>query len=332
MKNQEGDTTQERLRGSDNAKGVNPASDENSPQMESDDPFKVRLQFSAYDYMRTLLLLLTLAPIRLVIFLLCLVVARSICYIGMINMDLTQPLTGWRKALQQLAGFFARLCVWSCGLSVSVVGHQADHDTAPVLVAAPHSSFFDSFAIFWSGIPYMVSRAANREIPLVGKGIQFCQGIFVERECQQSREECKAEIRRRVEGDSAWGQFFIFPEGTTSNRKALCSFKVGGFLTGHPVQPILLRYKVSPEEDTVSWTWDQEHSAITCLLLTLCRWNTEVEMEFLPPYLPDQLEQENPALYASNVRSLMAEALQVPLCDLTVEQIKTKYGGREKSD
>ena len=36
-------------------------------------------------------------------------------------------------------------------------------DVAPVIVVAPHSTFFDALAIFWSGLPFIVSREENKE-------------------------------------------------------------------------------------------------------------------------------------------------------------------------
>jgi 1-acyl-sn-glycerol-3-phosphate acyltransferase len=46
---------------------------------------------------------------------------------------------------------------------------------------APHSSFLDAFAIFWTGLPFIVNREENRNLLFVGKCIQFAQAIFVSR-------------------------------------------------------------------------------------------------------------------------------------------------------
>ena len=48
----------------------------------------------------------------------------------------------------------------------------------------------------------------------------------------------------RCQDGSGWPQLMIFPEGSTSNRKALMSFKPGAFVPGKPVQPILIRYEL----------------------------------------------------------------------------------------
>jgi len=110
------------------------------------------------------------------------------------------------------------------------------------------------------------------------------------------------------------------------------SFKPGGFLPGQPVQPVLLRYHVPPERDTVSWTWDQPHGFLTCFIYTACHWSTQVELEFLKPHIPTVEERADPVLFASNVRKEMATALGIQLCDLSFEDIKSKYTKKNKED
>ena len=55
-----------------------------------------------------------------------------------------------------------------------------------------------------------------------------------------------------------------------------------------------------------------------------------MELIYLPPYNPSPEEQENPVLFANNVRSVMAEALNVPVCDMTFEDIKQKYSKKKQ--
>lgn len=55
------------------------------------------------------------------------------------------------------------------------------------------------------------------------------------------------------------------------------------------------------------------------LWLTLCQFQNQVEIEFLPVYCPSEEEKRNPALYASNVRRVMARALGVSVTDYTFE-------------
>jgi len=299
-----------------------------------DDPFRVRLSFTALEKVQMVVLGVSLVPLRFLLAIVFLTLAWAVSCLGLLGLDNSRPVSGYRKHLQRLTCALGRLCCMCMGFTVSKTGRQVSQAEAPVLVVAPHSTFFDAMAVFWTGLPFIVNREENRRIPLVGKCIQFAQAIFVSREVKESREECKAEIRRRCSPlcEEQWEQFLIFPEGTTSNRRALMSFKPGGFLPGQPVQPVLLKYHVTPSRDTVSWTWNQPHGFLACFLLTACHWSTQVELEFLPPHHPSPEEVANPVVFAANVRASMARSLGVALCDLSFEDIKTKYGGRRKEE
>jgi len=306
---------------------VNEIPQENDASLKpAADPFYVRLLFTPLDYIKMALVFITLVPIRFVVALTALTMAWAVSCIGLINIDQSVPISGWRKSLQRISAFLGRVCCRCCGFSVTMTGTRASKSEAPVLVAAPHSSFFDALAIFWTE-SFIVNREENKNLLLIGKCVQFAQAIFVSRERKESREECKEEIKRRVNSDENWDQFMIFPEGTTSNRQALMSFKPGGFLPGKPVQPVLIKYHL--KHDTVSWTWDQPHGFISCFLYTICQLVNEVELQFLPPYEPSEPEQMDPMLFANNVRQEMAKALGVPMCDMTFEDIKNKYSTKK---
>ena len=93
-----------------------------------------------------------------------------------------------------------------------------------------------------------------------------------------------------------------------------------------------------------SYSWDQNHGALACILLTLTQWSTKVAIQYLPPYLPSQEEKDDPQLYADNVRQvaqsfwsfelifllqLMAKQLEVPLCPLSFKEAKLKFGRKK---
>lgn len=296
---------------------------------EETDPFRVRLAFSLSDKVQMGLVFLLLVPIRVVIALVCLVLAALVSCIGLIGMDMNKPIDGWRKYFQRASCVLGQMCCRCVGFHrVKITGARQSKHVAPVIVVAPHSTFLDALAIFWCGLPFFVSRVENKSIPLMGKCIEFAQTIFVRREVRENRQQTVAEITRRVKSSENWSQFLIFPEGTTSNRKALMSFKPGGFLPGKTVQPLLIRYK--NKHDTVSWTWDQPHGFALCFLYTLCQWNNTAELHFLDPYVPSDEEVKDPVLFANNVRKVMAEALDIPICDMTFEDIKQRYEDKKE--
>ena len=56
--------------------------------------------------------------------------------------------------------------------TISVKGKCAASDTAPMVCAAPHSSFFDTFVFFYlQGLPSAVSKEENKKVPIIA-GIQ----------------------------------------------------------------------------------------------------------------------------------------------------------------
>ena len=124
-----------------------------------------------------------------------------------------------------------------------------------------------------------------------------------------------------------WDQQIIFPEGATSNRKAILTFKPGGFIPGVPVQPVIIKYP--NHHDTISWTWDQPHSALGCILYSMTQIQIRTEIHFLPRYVPSQEEINNAQLYADNVRKYMANYAGIGLCNLTYKEIKEMYTKKE---
>merc|ERR1712179_629770 len=281
--------------------------DDHDSEKESleNDPFRVRLKFSALDWVKMLMVGVTLMPFKVVGTFLPLVVAWVLASIGMIGWDRATPVTGWRKTLQKLVGLLGRTSMFCLGFHyVKQTGRQCSKDEAPVLVVAPHSSFFDALAIFCTGFPYFVNREENKSIPFIGKCIELNQAIFVSREDPNSRHKTVGEICRRTRSQDPW------------------------FIPGMPVQPVLMR---SPNHhDTISWTWDQPHGVALCILYTVCQLHVYAEMEFLPPYIPSEDEKKDPQLFADNVRKVMAEAAGIPLCDMSFEQVKAKYTKKKK--
>lgn len=159
------------------------------------------------------------------------------------------------------------------------IGTMASAKEAPVIVAAPHSSFFDAFLVPLLGGPSVVARLESSKTLFFGKLMDFTQAIYVDRDDPNSRNVCKNEIRDRVKSNkgrnyslkninkqykrnrltnynifTGWPQVFIFPEGTCTNRSALAEFKLGAFKPGVPVQPVIIRY---PNRlDCLTWTFD----------------------------------------------------------------------------
>ena len=71
-----------------------------------------------------------------------------------------------------------------------------------------------------------------RDVPLVGRYMKVCGGIFVDRDSRKSRSDAVHEIKKRVQTEQPIPQIMIFPEGTITNAQCLVQFKVGAFIPG----------------------------------------------------------------------------------------------------
>ncbi|ROL29824.1 Lysophospholipid acyltransferase LPCAT4 [Anabarilius grahami] len=237
---------------------------------------------------------------------------------GLSEAERAEPVQGWRHWLfHHIILFLSRGVFFAVGfLWIKVKGRQAGLKEAPVLAVAPHSGFLDMLVLCATGLPIVVSRSENYKLPVVGALLEFNQAVLVSRKDPESRKKCVSQICERVTSDGRWPQMLMFPEGTTTNGRALIKFKPGAFLAGVPVQPVLLHYPSDP--DTVRWTW-RGLSWLGALWHTTSQIYTSVTVEFLPVYTPSQQEKENPDLYAENVQKLMAEAFGVPATDYVME-------------
>ncbi|XP_076470898.1 lysophosphatidylcholine acyltransferase 1-like [Babylonia areolata] len=281
-------------------------------------PFYHRLHLSGLDLVKIAVMSVTVAPIRLLLVGLLLLMIWPLAAIAVAFRrpeDRGKPLAGWRCILGPLIVLLSRGVFFVGGFKwIRVRGQRASAEEAPILVVAPHSSFLDSLALVYMGLTSVVAKAESQHIPCFGKIIQFSQPVLVSRDDPDSRQNTIKEIQRRSQSGGKWPQIFIFPEGTCSNRSCLISFKGGAFFPGVPVQPVCLRYHNNL--DTMTWTWDGP-GAFQCLWLTLCQIQSHMEIEFLPVYKPSQAEISDPKLFASNVRHVMAQHLQIPVTDHT---------------
>ncbi|XP_037386113.1 lysophosphatidylcholine acyltransferase 1 isoform X1 [Talpa occidentalis] len=262
---------------------------------------------------------LTLFPVRLLLAACMMLLAWPLALVaslGTEDQEPEQPLALWRKVVDALLRALMRT-MWFMGgfYHVSVKGRQALPSEAAILTLAPHSSYFDAIPVTMT-MSSIVMKAESRDIPIWGTLMRYIRPVLVSRSDQSSRRRTVEEIRRRALSRGRWPQIMIFPEGTCTNRTCLISFKPGAFIPGVAVQPVVLRY---PNKlDTITWTW-QGPSALAILWLTLCQPYSRLEIEFLPVYHPSAEEKQDPALFARNVRRVMAEALGVSVTDYTFE-------------
>ncbi|KAF5303945.1 hypothetical protein FQA39_LY01730 [Lamprigera yunnana] len=235
------------------------------------------------------------------------------------------PFFGSRK-LTGLICFLGKTTYTAGGLHMVIKGRQASRSEAPILVIAPHSTFFDGGIIYVTGFPSIIIRRESGANPYIGKLINFTQPVYVWRDDPDSRQNTIKEIISRATSHLDWPQILIFPEGTCTNRSCLITFKPGAFYPGVPIQPVCIRY---PNKlDTVTWTWEGP-SALKLLWLTLTQVYSYCEIEFLPVYTPSEEEKRDPKLFANNVRNVMAKALGIPVLDYTYDDCRLMTRAKE---
>ncbi|XP_062061543.1 lysophospholipid acyltransferase LPCAT4 [Lepus europaeus] len=277
-------------------------------------PFVHELHLSRLQRVKFCLLGALLAPVRVLLAFIVLFLLWPFAWLqvaGLTEEQLQEPITGWRKTVchNGVLGL-SRLLFFLLGfLRIRVRGQRASRLQAPVLVAAPHSTFFDPIVLLPCDLPKVVSRAENLSVPVIGALLRFNQAILVSRHDPASRRRVVEEVRRRATSGGKWPQVLFFPEGTCSNKKALLKFKPGAFIAGVPVQPVLIRYPNSL--DTTSWAW-RGPGVLKVLWLTASQPCSIVDVEFLPVYHPSPEESRDPTLYANNVQRVMAQALGIP--------------------
>jgi len=274
-------------------------------------PFVHILSLSYLQIIKVCVLGVTLLPLRLLIALLSLTLATGIAVVGLHGLEKgdidKSPFTGWRLAGRNAICYILRFMFFCCGFNVKIIGRQADAENAPILCVAPHSTFFDALAVAVMGAPSVVAKAETSSIPFWGSLISYTQPVLVHRSDTNSRQSTIKQISERSEG-RGWQQVLIFPEGTCTNRSCLITFRLGAFIPGVAVQPVVVRY--DNMWDTVTWTWEGI-SAWRVIVYTLSQFYTNMSIEFLPPYKPSQEEVEDPKMFAANVRAVMADSLGV---------------------
>ncbi|KAL9265366.1 Lysophospholipid acyltransferase LPEAT1-like protein [Drosera capensis] len=190
-----------------------------------------------------------------------------------------------------------------------------DEHERPGVIISNHVSYLDILYHMSSSFPSFVAKRSVAKLPLVGI-ISKCLGcVFVQRESKSSDFRgvsgvVTERIKEATESDVA-PPMMLFPEGTTTNGNYLLPFKTGAFLAKAPVLPIILRYpyqRFSPAWDSIS--------GFRHVILLLCQFTNHIEVTRLPVYYPSKEEKDDPKLYASNVRRLMADEGKLIMSDI----------------
>ncbi|XP_067929840.1 lysophospholipid acyltransferase LPCAT4-like isoform X2 [Watersipora subatra] len=290
------------------AKVIKRFNETSSERLNSEpNPFIYQLHATNVDKFVWLLMMVTLAPLKITFGFVSLVFAWVPARLSVIGLPLQpdKPLSNWRLVLKDIATFFANTTGYIGGLAPRTVkGVRASSKDATLLVVAPHTAFLDVMVGVMCGMPGVVSLLENASLPLLGALFRANQTIFLDKKDPLSRNKTAEAIRTRARSNGAWPQLLIYPEGMIGNGSALLPFKIGAFQPGVPIQPVTVKY---PNRLDVTTWLDTGPSLLAMISLWICTPVTKMEVEYHPVYNPSDEEKANPKLFAENVRSLMSQ-------------------------
>lgn len=258
-----------------------------------------------YEWIK-IVICLPLAVVRLVLFGLVLAVGFLATKLAIQGWnDRHKPMPKWRCRIMLITRLSSRCILFCFGYHwIRRSGKPASREVAPIVVSN-HVSYTDPIFFFYELFPSIVSSESHDQIPFVGTIIRAMQVIYVDRFSPASRKHAVAEINRKASLHD-FPRVLLFPEGTTTNGRALISFQLGAFIPGFPVQPVIIRY---PHVH-----FDQSWGTVSLLKLMFrmfTQFHNFMEVEYLPVIFPLEDKKETPVLLAKKVRYAMSRALNV---------------------
>ncbi|CAN7130731.1 unnamed protein product [Brassica rapa subsp. narinosa] len=299
--------------------------------------------FPAAEKVKLAVAMVTLVPVRFVLAMTILLLYYLICRVFTLfssphreeeeEEEVVQEdyahMGGWRRTVIVRCGrFLSRVLLFVFGFywiperrpdPETICSEEGETDKEeserPGVIVSNHVSYLDILYHMSASFPSFVAKRSVGKLPLVGL-ISKCLGcVYVQREAKSPDfKGVSGTVNERVREahrNKSAPTIMLFPEGTTTNGDYLLTFKTGAFLAGTPVLPVILKYPY----ERFSAAWDTISGARHVLFL-LCQFVNHLEVIRLPVYYPSQEEKDNPKLYASNVRKLMASEGNMILSDL----------------
>ncbi|CAD7699234.1 unnamed protein product [Ostreobium quekettii] len=297
-----------------------------NPVMEHYDcrnsPFlDLRSPFTAWEKVKMALLIVTVIP-RVLLAFLALSCMALLSTLATLHWPLDKPLPPMRRKIVLWSRHFSMVCVWLMGFWVRCHGWEnvAEAEKKNVrLIMFNHVSYVDSFILVGYFAPAGLSKASNAGYPIIGRCIRSLQNIYLPdaRQVKDGKngtgvskaESVSEQITRRVT-DLRYPMLAVAPEGTCGDGRCILQFRTGSFVAGAPVLPVLFKYS----NNGINPAWGVVNMGLH-VLRVLCQFYNSVDVHILPPYMPSEAEKKDPALYASNVRTLMASHLDVPMVE-----------------
>ncbi|XP_009133738.1 lysophospholipid acyltransferase LPEAT2 isoform X1 [Brassica rapa] len=249
---------------------------------------------------------LPIALVRLVLFGVSLAVGYLATKLALAGWrDRHNPMPQWRCRVMWVTRFCTRCILFSFGYQwIRRKGKPARREIAPIIVSN-HVSYIEPIFYFYELSPTIVASESHDSLPLVGTIIRAMQVIYVNRFSQASRKDAVGEIKRKASCDR-FPRLLLFPEGTTTNGKAVISFQLGAFIPGYPIQPLVVRY---PHVH-----FDQSWGNISLVMLMFrmfTQFHNFMEVEYLPVIYPNDNHKQNAVRLSQKTSHAIATSLNV---------------------
>ena len=174
-----------------------------------------------------------------------------------------------------LRDFILKITNRILGIRTTVYG---EIPTIQGLIVANHRSYFDPIVIVSHIHAYPVGKKEVASWPLIGYLCKISGVIFVERECQDSRQQTCDSIKKILNEGSS---IVNFPEGTTEILPTTVAFNYGSFRTATQIKaaiiPVAIDYKV------LSDAFVHDDTFIPHFLKCFGKPTTEIKITYFPP-------------------------------------------------
>eukprot|EP01006_Ploeotia_vitrea_P063691 TRINITY_DN86051_c0_g1_i1.p1 TRINITY_DN86051_c0_g1~~TRINITY_DN86051_c0_g1_i1.p1 ORF type:complete len:355 (+),score=11.72 TRINITY_DN86051_c0_g1_i1:67-1131(+) len=260
-----------------------------------------------------------LAPTRLFLLIVAALVYDLSCRIAVIGIDFSvdKPLPYWPAQYCQwatAAGSRVMMLLFA-GVWVRPKG-SLPKDKERYTLMANHTGFLDTLVSHPFTYSSYVAKKEVAKAPLFGKAFCGLHNVWIDRNAS-GQGEVMARRQREMWEKGCYPALTLYPEGTTTNGRALLKFRKGGFIAGTPCIPVVTRYP---------WKhYQNAYEAIRfdfALFATLTEFVNYCEIEFFPPYYPSEEEKKDPGLYCSNFEAHFSKLSGLEVVDSTLEDKK----------
>ena len=198
----------------------------------------------------------------------------------------------------------------------------------PSTIVANHSSWVDICMMMTKYTPSFISKASVRKVPGIGFMAEINHTLFMDRASKDDRKAMFAKIdehQKRAEAGEI-NPLVMHPEGGTTNGTALVNFKSGAFAGLNSVQPVAIKYNSSMIPLTTGVLEFQDH-----ILLVGINPIATASLNIYPVFKPNDYfwahhlkpGEEKMDCYARVIRAIIAEACEIPMVDIDMNEKMT---------